>query len=78
MTYEELMSVLRDKNNQRYPDFVLQDLDGNKIDYKDLHVLDAVAILDWPVEKILVEESGLLTITLNGGNFKSWHMRNVY
>ena len=78
MTYEELMSVLRDKNNQRYPNFTLQDLDGNKIDYKDLYVLDAVTILDWLVEKILVEESGLLTITLNGGNFKSWHMRNVY
>ena len=77
ITLEEFLSVIRLENGDHIP-YVLVDMDGNWIKDDDLFILDFYQVRKWIVESVIVKEDGTFEITLNGGNFDAFHLRNVF
>lgn len=78
MNFEEALNTLKDEHENPITEFDIEDLEGNTIAGNELYITDFYAIREWKVEKILIRTNGSVIIILNGGNFKSFHLRNVY
>lgn len=78
ITLEDLMNVLKDEDGRPITKFELQDLEGNTVYGSELLFLEFHRLASWLVDKVLIKEDGSLTIILNGGDFKSFHIKNVF
>lgn len=77
LTFEEIMSVLKNDDNSPFTNYTVEDFDGNQIKAENLYILDFHQMREWLVDSVCIDEFGRATIVLNGGNFNNFHFRNV-
>lgn len=79
ITLEEFLGVIRLESEECLP-FILVDMDGNWIASHEMFILDFYQLRTWKIETVLIkdQEDHTFEITLNGGNFKNFHFRNVH
>ena len=77
LTFEEVMSVLKNDDNSPFTNYTVEDIDGNQIRAENLYILDFHQMREWVVDSICIDEWGRATIVLNSGNFNSFHFKNV-
>ena len=77
LTFEEIMSVLKNDDNSPFTNYTVEDFDGNQIRAEDLYILDFHQMREWVVDSVCIDEWGRATIVLNSGNFNSFHFKNV-
>lgn len=77
LTFEEIMSVLKNDDNSPFTNYTVEDFDGNQIRAENLYILDFHQMREWLVDSVCIDEFGRATIVLNSGNFNSFHFRNI-
>ena len=77
LTFEEIMSVLKNDDNSPFTNYTVEDFDGNQIRAENLYILDFHQMREWLVDSVCIDEFGRATIVLNSGNFNNFHFRNI-